>query len=68
MGEVIFGNFDTSLDVPAERILDGAKEADLDVVFVLGFDAEGGTYFAGSTSDVGMALVLFEKFKRQVIE
>jgi hypothetical protein len=67
MGEVIFGLFEES-DVPADCILDAAKEADLDVVFVLGFDAEGTAYFTSSTTDVGLALVLFEKFKRAVIE
>jgi hypothetical protein len=66
MGEVIFGLFEES-DVPAECILDAAKEANLDVVFVLGFDAEGEPYFSSTTSDVGLALVLFEKFKRHVI-
>lgn len=66
MGEVIFGLFE-DVEVPAETILDAAKDANLEVVFVLGFDAQGEPYFSSTTSDVGLALVLFEKFKRQVI-
>lgn len=66
MGEVIIGNFITSEDIPCERVLDAAKAQNLDTIFVLVMK-DGETYFAASTSDVGQALVLFERFKREVL-
>jgi hypothetical protein len=66
MGDVVVLRVKTPLDIPPDRVLDGAKAAELDVVFVLGLK-DGELYAAASTSDVGEALVLFEKFKRQVI-
>jgi hypothetical protein len=47
---VIEGNFVTTLDIPCERVLDGAK-GKLETVLVVGFDGEGGLYLAASTSD-----------------
>jgi hypothetical protein len=53
----------TTLDLPPARVLAGALEANLDAVLVLGLDRNGGEYFAGSTSDSGLALCLVERFK-----
>lgn len=67
MGNVIQGRFITTVDTTPDSVLDGAKRHELDVVYVIG-EKDGEPYFAGSSSDVGHALVLFEKFKRAVIE
>jgi len=64
---VIKVDFITLADIPANDLLDMAKAQALDVVFVLGRYADGTPYAAASSADVGMALVLFEEFKREVI-
>lgn len=64
--DIIQGHFQTTCDIPPERILDAAKEAGLDTVFVLGWKGDE-TYFAGSSADIGAALLLFELFKRDVV-
>lgn len=56
----------TLKDTSPNSVLDGAKCHGLDVVFVIG-EKDGELYAAGSTSAVGDALVLFEKFKREII-
>ena len=66
MGEVIEGRFITTLDIPPEKVLKSAIDHDLDTVFVLG-EKDGEIYAAGSSSDVGHILLMFEKFKRAVI-
>lgn len=41
----------TRLNIPAERVLRRAAEADLAHVIVIGYDKEGGEYFASSYAD-----------------
>lgn len=53
-------------DTTPESVLESAKKVSLDIVFVIG-EKDGELYASGSTSDIGSALVLFEKFKRLVI-
>lgn len=67
MGDVLKFTGTTVLDTPAADVLGAAIEADLDMVFVLGVRRDGQPYYAGSTSRVGDAFILFEKFKRDVI-
>jgi len=57
----------TLLDLPPALVLDAAKAANLEIVVIVGRDGDGELYAASSSSDVGMALVLFEEFKREVI-
>lgn len=66
MGEVIPLRCKTILDTSPESVLNGAIEHGLEQVFVLGWK-DGEPYFAGSSSDVGAALVLFEKFKKAIV-
>lgn len=47
---VITGEFVTTLDIPCERVLDGAKDK-LETVLVAGFTADGSFYLASSSSD-----------------
>lgn len=53
----------TTLDIPPERVLNAAKDADLASVVVVGFTKDGAMYFAGSMADGGEVLWLFEKAK-----
>jgi len=54
MGEVIYPKFSTTLDLPANRVLEAAVlDPPLDTVVVLGKDKDGKLYFASSTGDCG---------------
>ena len=57
----------TTLDIPPERILDAARDADLRSVVVVGFTKDGAMYFAGSMADGGEVLWLFEKAKLHLL-
>jgi hypothetical protein len=65
MGDVIRAEFLTKADLPVDRVLDGAK--DLESVFVLGRDAEGGLVAASSTGDVGEILLMVEEWKHKLL-
>lgn len=53
----------TKLDVPADRVLDGAK-GKLEGVLVLGFEEDGGEFYAASSyADGGTVLWLMEQCK-----
>lgn len=42
----------TTVDIPAEKILKAAIEADLGDCVVMGWTKDGNEYFAGTTSDL----------------
>jgi len=46
----------TSLDINVERVINGALEAKLDEVVIIGRNADGEFYFASSKSDGGAVL------------
>lgn len=58
----------TKLDLPPERVLDAAKDADLDGCFVIGRTKDGDLYFASSIADGGDILWLWEKAKPLLME
>lgn len=58
----------TTLDIPAERVLDGAKEAELRCVIVLGHKEDGELYFASSLGGVAEVLWLLEKAKHNLLD
>ena len=58
----------TKLDLPPERVLDDAKDADLDGCFVIGRTKDGDLYFASSIADGGDILWLWEKAKPLLME
>lgn len=60
MGEVVELDVVTTLDLPAERVLRRAQEADLDGVVVLGWTKDGLPYFASSYADGPEVLWLLE--------
>jgi len=60
------GNF-TSLDLPADRVLDSAKDYVTGGVVVMGWDDGGELYFASSIADGGEVLWLLEKAKQTLL-
>lgn len=68
MGEVVEANFVTRLNVPAERVIRQAAEADLEHVVVLGWQKDGDFYFAGSQAGGPETLWLLEWAKRRLLE
>ncbi|WP_043767594.1 hypothetical protein [Algiphilus aromaticivorans] len=57
----------TKLDLPADRVLDAAKDQ-LDRCVILGYDADGEEYFASSIADGGDVLWLIERMKKALLE
>jgi hypothetical protein len=68
LGEVVELPVITSLDLPAERVLNAAIKEDLDEVVIVGFDKDGDFYFASNKSDGGGVLWLFELAKKALLE
>lgn len=58
----------TTLDLPVERVLDKAKDAELKVAIVVGETAEGGLYFASNVSDGGDVLWWLKKAEKALLE
>lgn len=65
---VIELNIPTLCDIPPERILSKAIEANLVDVVVIGSDKDGELYFAGSMADAGHVLWLMELAKMALME
>jgi hypothetical protein len=57
----------TTLDLPPAQVLERAAEADLESVFVLGFDKDGDPFFSSSTADGGTLLWLIEIVKARLM-
>lgn len=53
----------TTHDIPADKMIDSAKDQDLKGVVVIGWDKDGEFYFASSFADGGDALWLIEQAK-----
>ena len=51
MGDVVTFDAPTRLDIPVDRVLDGAKESGLSSVVVIGFREDGEFYFSSSQAD-----------------
>ncbi|NIA72284.1 hypothetical protein HBA54_27195 [Pelagibius litoralis] len=57
----------TKLDLPPDRVLEGAK-GKLERVVVLGFTESGDVFFASSGADGGDVIWLMEKAKKALLE
>ena len=68
MGDVVVLDVETTVDIPAEKILQMALAAKLTDVVVVGYDDNGDLYFATSTAECGDNLLLFELAKAAMIE
>jgi hypothetical protein len=68
MGDLLTLPVITSLDLPADRVLEAAK-GKLKAVVILGFeqDEEGSFYFASSKADGGDILWLIENLKANLL-
>ena len=51
----------TKLDLPPDRVLNRAKDADLQSVVTVGWDQEGDLYFASSAADAGEVIFLLQR-------
>jgi hypothetical protein len=61
MGDVVILPVETTLDLPLDRILDGALAAELNDCLLMGYDKDGQFYMASMTTDAGAMLVLLER-------
>ena len=61
-------NCGTTLDIPVEKVLNGALKAELDVVILVGSTSEGELYFASSSGDETKVLWLIEKAKKDLLD
>lgn len=56
----------TSLDLPVDTVLDGAKGF-LKSAILIGYDNDGGEYFASTIADGGDVLWLLERCKQRLL-
>lgn len=68
MAEIITLDVITKLDIPVERVIDGAKKADLETAVVIGWDKDGEFYFASNKADGADVLWLLEQAKKRLLE
>lgn len=57
----------TRHDLPPDRVLQGAIDADLEGVVLMGYTKGGEHYFASSYADGGTCLWLLEKLKAELL-
>lgn len=58
----------TTLDLPVDRVLKAALEADLSSVVILGYDDENIEYFASSIGSVPEVNYLLDRLKLQLVK
>lgn len=58
----------TKLDLPTELVLQGATDADLRCVVVLGYKQDGEEYFASTMADGADVLWLLERLKLRLLQ
>ncbi len=67
-GNVILAGIVGKLNIPAERVLHQASLAGLRSAVVIGYDADGNFWFAGSHADGPETLWLLAKAQRALLE
>ncbi len=67
MAQVLRFNGITKLDIPVDSVLSGAVDEGLKCVVILGYDGEGGEYFASSLADGADVLWLLERLKLRLL-
>lgn len=67
MGDVVYLDGQTCLDIPADRVLEAAVGV-LDSVVLVGYDKEGNEYVASSTSKLPDVLWMLERAKKMILE
>ncbi len=66
-GNVVLAGIIGKLDIPVERVLHQASLAGLQSAVVIGYDADGGFWFASSHADGSEALWLLAKAQRALL-
>ena len=56
------------LDIPVAKVIEGATDADLQEIVVLGYRRDGSEFFASSQADGSEVLWLLERFKLQLLD
>lgn len=68
MGEVVILDCETRLDIPADRVLDAAKEDNLSVAMVIGYDPDGGLVLRTTTTKAKELVWLIELAKKLILD
>ena len=68
MVEVITLDVETRLDIPPERVLKKALEADMEGVVLIGYTKDGSYYAASSYADGGTVLWLLETCRLKLMK
>lgn len=68
MGEVVILDCETRLDIPADRVLDAAKEDNLSVAMVIGYDPDGGLVLRTTTTKEKELVWLMELAKKLILD
>lgn len=66
--KVVPFNGSTRLNLPAERVLKAALDAELEDVVIMGKHPDGQYYFASPVADGGTVLWMWEKLKQRMME
>lgn len=61
--EIIPLNCQTTLDLPPKKVLQGALDANLQSVLIIGLDEDANPYYASSLGHPGENLWMIERFK-----
>lgn len=67
MGEVVEGGFNTTVDIPVDKVLAGAMNHDIEDVLVLGIAADGSFYIASSSGSCAQNLLLVETARAEIL-
>ena len=68
MGDVINFNGVTKLDIDPQGVIDGANQADLESVVIMGYNKEGDYYFSSSIASGAEVLWLIENLKKLLLD
>jgi hypothetical protein len=68
VGEVIEANIATTVDLPADKILEAAMGHALEDTLVIGWGADGKLYFSSTTSNVAEVIYLLEAAKFSLLK
>lgn len=52
---------ETTLDLPLDTVLDGAREAELEDAIIIGWECGSKFYLASQTNDTGKMFILLER-------
>ena len=67
MGNILYFNGMTKVDIPPENVLEAAKGWGAEHVIIIGVDKNDVLLFGGSTSDIALANLLLDKAKMSLL-